>query len=100
MVRKDRDNEARIINAIKRGGDSNMSEPRPIAKKLTLSDFDRGELDDALVWAGEANDQDVACVQVCCGFLEIFGAADGLAIGFDDEVARREARVGGGAQRV
>src|SRR5262249_46251991 len=55
-VRKDRNNAAWIINAIKRGGDSKVSEPRPVgrrdscsvAKKLTLSDLDRGELDDAM----------------------------------------------------
>src|SRR5262249_12711352 len=67
---------------------------------LTLSDFNRGELDGALVRTGKADDQNVAFAQMRGGFLKIFEAANRAPIGFEDDVSGGEARVGGGAKRI
>src|SRR5262252_2876799 len=68
-----------------------------ISSVLALPDLDRGELDGALVRAGKTDDQNIAFAQMRGGFLKIFETANRPAIGFEDDVAGREARIGGGA---
>src|SRR5262245_64971001 len=68
-----------------------------ISSVLALPDLDRGELDCALVRAGKTDDQNIAFAQMRGGFLKIFETTNRPAIGFEDDVAGREARIGGGA---
>src|SRR5262249_3565063 len=69
----------------------------PFLRVLTLPDLDRGELDGALVRAGKTDDQNIAFAQMRGDFLKIFEASNRPSIGFEDAVAGREARIGGGA---
>src|SRR5215470_1764467 len=71
--------------------------PTMVRSYLTFPYLDRGELDGALVRAGKTDDQNIAFAQMRCGFLKIFETANRPAIGFEDDVAGREARIGGGA---
>src|SRR5262245_35159507 len=74
--------------------------PLLVRSYLTLPNLDRGELDGALVRVGKTDDQNIAFAQMRGGFLKIFETANRLAIGFEDYVADREARGGGGPSRV
>src|SRR5262245_45763259 len=76
------------------GAEHNHSLP---GRLLNFTDFDRRELNDAIVRACKTDDQDIAFAQVRGGFLKVLESANRLAIGFEDDVSGREAGVGGGA---
>src|SRR5262249_19220137 len=71
-----------------------------ISSVLAFPDLDRGELDGALVRTGKTDDQNIAFAQMRGGYLKIFEAANRPAIGFEDDVAGRETRIGRGTYRV